>query len=103
MSRPPINWKSTPQEFRVLLELAKRAAGVELIATGTDRPVGQWLMDFTACHLNGMPLQLDALLQARPEDFAHDAFGIARHLDRKTGKLGGCFVPRYAAPVEVPS
>jgi hypothetical protein len=29
-------------------------------------------------------------------DFAHDLFGIDRHLDRSTGRLLGCFVPRFA-------
>ena len=54
-------------------------------------------MDITACHVNGMPLKLNALLGADDANFAHDVFGIRRHLNRETGKLEDCFVPRYAA------
>lgn len=53
-------------------------------------------MDITACHLNGMPLKLAQLLGADDMNFIHDVFGIRRHLNRETGKLEDCFVPRYA-------
>lgn len=42
------------------------------------------------------PLALDLLLHAGDVDFAHDVFGIMRHLDPKTGALRDCFVPRTA-------
>lgn len=42
------------------------------------------------------PLRLADLLAADDGNFAHDVSGIMRHLDRDTGKLGECFVPRYA-------
>ena len=54
------------------------------------------LMDIEACHCNGSPLALDKLATADGGTFGHDVFGIRRHLDRKTGKLGDCFVPRLA-------
>jgi hypothetical protein len=53
-------------------------------------------MDITAAHLNGNPLRLEALLAADDFNFVHDVFGIRRHLDRKTGKLGDCFLPRFS-------
>jgi hypothetical protein len=53
-------------------------------------------MDITACHLNGCPLRLGELLGADDANFAHDVFGIRRHLNRETGKLEDCFCPRYA-------
>lgn len=53
-------------------------------------------MDLTATHANGTPLRLAELLAAPNFDFWHDIRGIRRHIDRKTGKLGGCFVPRCA-------
>ena len=55
------------------------------------------VMDLTACHANGMRLRLGELYAARRGDFAHDVFGIHRHIDRRTGKLSDMFVPRYAA------
>lgn len=54
------------------------------------------MMDLTACHANGCALRLDDLLEASEFDFAHDVFGIHKHIDRNTGKLGDCFLPRYA-------
>ena len=56
-------------------------------------------MDITACHCNGCPLRLKELLEADALNFTHDVFGIRRHIDRETGKLGDCFTPRYAEPV----
>lgn len=56
----------------------------------------EWSMDITACHANGCPLRLAELLKADDLDFVHDVFGIRRHIDRKTGKLGDCFLPRFA-------
>ncbi len=55
-------------------------------------------MDITACHANGCPLDLQKLLAADDFNFTHDVFGISRHLNRKTGQLEDCFVPRCAIP-----
>jgi hypothetical protein len=55
-------------------------------------------MDLIAAHTSGTPLKLEELLVARDGDFAHDVFGISRHIDRSTGQLD-CFMPRYAAPL----
>ena len=53
------------------------------------------IMDIDACHCNGNPLRLGDLLVADDLNFAHDVFGIRRHINRKTGKLENCFLPRY--------
>lgn len=52
-------------------------------------------MDLSAVHAT-RPLRLAELANADDFNFAHDMVGIARHLDRETGELGGCFVPRFA-------
>ncbi len=54
-------------------------------------------MDITAAHRNGCPLKLDELLKAEDFDFAHDVFGIRRYINRKTGKLENCFLPRFSS------
>ena len=54
-------------------------------------------MDIVATHISGCPLRLKALLEAPISDFIHDIYGILKHLDRTTGKLQDCFVPRYTA------
>lgn len=58
--------------------------------------VGECVMDLSATHANGCALKLRDMLNGRREDLMHDAFGIGAHIDRSTGKLGGCFLPRYA-------
>ncbi len=53
-------------------------------------------MDVTATHLNGCPLSLRKLLGFDDFNFLHDLGGIYRHLNRRTGALQGCFLPRSA-------
>lgn len=55
-------------------------------------------MDLTACHANGCKLDFKKLFDFPHSDFGHDVFGIRRHLDRATGKLGSNFLPRCAKP-----
>jgi hypothetical protein len=75
-------------------ELAKRH--------GAEYSVMNMSMDITATHANGTPLDLGGLANADDHNFSHDLFGIARHINRETGKLEGCFVPRFALrPVSV--
>jgi hypothetical protein len=52
-------------------------------------------MDITACHCNGNPLRLRELLETDDFNFWHDVGGIQRHIDRETGKLRNCFLPRF--------
>lgn len=54
------------------------------------------MMDVTAAHVNGCPLKLEQLANAPDFDFFHDVDGIRMHLDRSTGKLKDCFLPRFA-------
>ncbi len=53
-------------------------------------------MDLTAVHLNGCPLQLQEMLDGSDFDLVHDIDGIHNRLDRSTGKLTQCFLPRYS-------
>jgi len=53
-------------------------------------------MDLTACHANGNPLDLEKLLASPDSGIVHDVFGISRNIDRETGKLQNCFLPRYS-------
>ena len=91
-----LNWKVTREEAEAITAIAHRASAMARDA-GRVYPVLTADMDITATHNNGCPLNLSALLAAAAGDFAHDIFGIQRHIDRNTGKLGDCFLPRYAA------
>ena len=53
-------------------------------------------MDVTAAHVNACKPDLERLIAADDFNFAHDVFGIMRHIDRDTGNLRDCFRPRCA-------
>ncbi len=107
-----ICFRSTRVEKTIIARIAKRAAEHDRQrAERQDEAPGRkssrasvyrirslldWEMDITACHLNGTKLDLDRLLAFGDFDFVHDVFGIARHLDRTTGKLQNHFWPRCA-------
>ena len=57
-----------------------------------------FVMDMTACHANGCPVDWARLLEADDFNFIHDVGGIQKHLNRETGKLGDMFLPRFALP-----
>lgn len=85
-----IRFDVSPEEFDTIAVIADRAVA-KRIGTRQD-----WLMDIAATHRNGMPLRLKELAEADDFNFMHDVCGIRRHLNRDTGELGGCFVPRFA-------
>lgn len=61
-------------------------------------PIGEklpLLMDLSAVHAR-IPLDFDAMLEARPADLAHDLSGIMLNLNRSNGELENGFVPRLA-------
>lgn len=53
------------------------------------------VMDLAATD-GSIGMDFDALLAADDFNFAHDMGGIARHVNRKTGQLEDCFLPRFA-------
>jgi hypothetical protein len=82
-------------EARTIAKIAQRA--VEFAKRhGAEYDFMTADMDITACHVNSYPLKLNDLLAADDANFAHDVFGIRRHINRETGQLEDCFVPRYA-------
>lgn len=91
-----IDFKATRDEHKTIINIAQRAHAMAK-EMGVEYPVLEADMDITACHLNGCPLKLSELASADNFNFAHDVFGIRRHIDRQTGKLGDCFLPRFAA------
>ncbi len=54
-------------------------------------------MDLVATHISGCKLKLKELLESSVGDFLHDICGIMHHLNRTTGKLQDCFLPRFSA------
>jgi hypothetical protein len=90
-----VSFDVSKTEQKTIREIADRAVAMASSENiDYDRTVA--MMDITATHANGCPLRLSELLAAEPFDFAHDVFGIRRHLNRKTGQLEHHFTPRYA-------
>lgn len=92
----PINWNVSNEDGRKIRLIVERAHTMAQIHNVDYRKM-DCEMDLTACHANGCPLDLGRLASARDFDFAHDVFGIRRHISRETGRLENCFVPRFAA------
>jgi len=95
MGTPKINFKVTDENFKIIHKIAKRAVQMADVH-GVDYPMMDAHMDLTATHMNGNPLRLADLLVADDANFAHDVFGIRRHINRRTGQLENCFVPRFS-------
>lgn len=85
-----ISFETTAEESEIIARIAVRAGG------HIPRPVIEINMDVTATHCNGCPLRLQQLLDADDFNFLHDIVGIQIHLNRVTGKLENCFLPRFA-------
>jgi len=58
------------------------------------------VMDLTVCHNKGH-VDLPTLLATDTGTLAHDLSGIVRHLDRGTGEMTDCFVPRCRKAVAI--
>ena len=84
--------------FDVIHKITLRAEAMDKKVNGVD--VTAWsrlTMHMDLDHANASePIDLLALLDAKDGDFAHDVFGIRKHINRETGKLEDCFLPRYA-------
>ena len=90
-----INWEATIEEHKLQSKIGARASALAK-EVGIEYKQITAVMDIGACHGNGNPLRLADLLEADEVNFAHDVFGIKANIDRATGKLMNCFVPRYS-------
>ena len=91
-----IKWATTREEMELESKIANRAIAMAK-ELGMDYDKMTAVMDIDACHNNGCPLNLQGLLDADDFNFAHDVFGIRAYIDRTTGELANCFLPRYAS------
>lgn len=94
-----VEFTTTKAQAEVITAIAKRAIA-QADKQGWKYDIQDAEMDITACHCNGCPLDLEKLLAFDDGNFGHDVFGIRRFLDRSTGELGGCFLPRCSLPEE---
>jgi hypothetical protein len=85
-----ISFKVSLTDDALIRKIAARAA--------KHLPVGalETSMDLAAVHANDIRLDLAELLAAPAFDFSHDIMGIRKNLNRDTGILMNCFLPRCA-------
>ncbi len=91
----PVSFDTTKKDARLIKQIATRAMKRKALKQLAGGERIQIEMDITAVHANGCPLRLKDFLEAPSFDFSHDIVGIRRHLNRDTGQLEDCFLPRY--------
>lgn len=87
-----LSFETTKEEMELVRRITKRA-----VAKYPELDYMSLSMDISATHASGCPLKLEELANAKRSDFFHDVLGIYRHIDRETGELTDCFLPRYSA------
>ena len=78
--------KFTRADYERLKSIVDRVKGVDRISA---------MMDIEAANMV-CPLDLEKLAAFDKFNLMHDVFGIANNLDRETGELKNCFLPRCA-------
>jgi hypothetical protein len=91
---PTLNWEITKEENVLIQSIVERAFTHDQISNHLDPMTLQ--MDITATHCNGTKLDLERFLKSDDFNFIHDIVGIINHINRYTGKLSNCFLPRFA-------
>lgn len=86
-----LKWNTSIENYNILKKIVERLKDKQFDLTISDS-----IMDLEACHANDMELDFQMLLDFDLCDFLHDIYGISYHIDRSTGKLQNCFVPRCA-------
>jgi hypothetical protein len=86
--------KTTANDYRTISKIAQRALHL-FEEAGIRRDYLSVSMDIETVH-EQIGLRLDDLLHADDANFAHDVFGIFRHLNRDTKQLEDFFLPRFA-------
>lgn len=87
-----VSFDVSAEDDRIITDIAKRAVNV---FPDLDYVYMNVSMDIAATHANGTPLKLKELLAADDFNFAHDVAGIRNNLNRESGKLENCFLPRF--------
>lgn len=87
-----IKWNVSAKDAALIKKITDRAVKM----SGMQRGGLDIQMDITCCHLNAVRLRLEDWLYANDFNFEHDLYGILNCLNRRTGKIKGEFIPRFA-------
>jgi len=86
-----VKFNCTKEEYEAIVKIVLRAEEEGLFSK-KERLSN--MMDLEACHSNGCLLDFNKLLGFPKFDFAHDLIGIHNNINRKTGIIENCFLPR---------
>lgn len=85
---------STKEEMTMIRKIASKAQKLYKKHHGETLDLMSLEMDLDATNSNGCPMDFAKLLAADNFNLMHDVIGIANHIDRSTGELKNCFLPR---------
>lgn len=85
-----VKFETTNEEFELVNKIISRAKELNIVS----KDVLSDQMDIVAAHSNGTPLDFQKFLDFDEFNFMHDYFGIRNNIDRKSGELKNCFLPR---------
>lgn len=88
-----IKFKTTLVEDKLITKIAQRAY-IGLDNLNLKQSFLTTKMDLKACHANGCELNFEKLLNFDYFDFSHDILGIIKNINRETGEIENCFLPR---------
>jgi hypothetical protein len=92
-----ISFNTTKEEYVIILSIIRRVnknCPDEIKEVIDDEFKQNLYMDLSATHCNGTPLDFTKLVNFDDANFFHDILGINANIDRSTGKLENCFLPR---------
>jgi hypothetical protein len=99
--KPKDLFQCSKVDRQIIDKIADRA--IKLVACGKGIPYGvpkyykaECIMDVTAVHCGGNPLNLSELLNSSDDDFAYQVFAMRGLLNRRTGKLKKGFEPKHS-------
>lgn len=91
-----VSFEATTAEINLVDTIVRRVHNIyRKMGRGREFDRTSTTMDLLATHANGCPMDFARLAKADEFNLMHDVGGIAQHLDRKTGKLMHCFLPRF--------
>jgi len=83
------------RDTELIVKIADRAQALAYLLDAEIPDRIKLIVNLAMAHRH-MPLDLFMLLSAPDTDFVHDVWGILRHIDKETGAMRDCFVPRTA-------
>ena len=90
-----VSFDVSEEDRALIADIVERAVAEGLVEDAPD--AREWLrLDLSTCKAQGCDIDFARLLGFGPFSFSHDIQGIINTLDRDTGRLMWCFIPRSA-------